>query len=205
MNELFLIGYGGHGFVIADAALISNVYSIKGYYEIKESIFNPFNLKYMGLEKNIEFNSENQYFFPSIGSNNLRKEIVSLIEQKKVHQTKIIHPKSIISESSNIGKSTFISAGSVINPFVKICKGCIINTSSIIEHECIIGDFTHIGPGAVLAGNVTIGECSFIGANSVVIQGVNIGSNSVIGAGAVVINNIPDNQTWVGNPAKRIK
>jgi acetyltransferase-like isoleucine patch superfamily enzyme len=62
----------------------------------------------------------------------------------------------------------------------------------------------HIAPGAVLAGNISVGENSFIGANSVVRQGVKIGSGVILGAGSVVIKNIPDNEIWAGNPAKKL-
>lgn len=63
----------------------------------------------------------------------------------------------------------------------------------------------HIAPGVVLAGNVTVGENSFIGANSVLKQDVKIGSGVTVGAGSVVIKDIPDNEIWVGNPAKKLK
>jgi acetyltransferase-like isoleucine patch superfamily enzyme len=45
----------------------------------------------------------------------------------------------------------------------------------------------------------------FIGAGAIIIQGITIGENSIIGAGSVVIKNIPENSTYVGNPAKLIK
>jgi serine acetyltransferase len=32
-----------------------------------------------------------------------------------------------------------------------------------------------------------------------------IGSNTLVGLGALVINNIPDNEVWLGVPAKKIK
>ena len=81
----------------------------------------------------------------------------------------------------------------------------MINTGSIIEHDCIIGDNTFISPGVILGGNVTIKKNSFIGMGSKIIEGKIIGNNVTIGAGAVVIDDIPDNCTAVGVPAKVIK
>lgn len=49
---------------------------------------------------------------------------------------------------------------------------------------------------------VTIGSNCWIGANSVVLPGVSIGNNSVIGAGSVVTKNVPENEIWVGVPAR---
>jgi maltose O-acetyltransferase len=44
-----------------------------------------------------------------------------------------------------------------------------------------------------------------MGVSSIVKNGVNIGSNVTIGQGAVVTRNVPDNVTYVGNPAEDIE
>ena len=81
----------------------------------------------------------------------------------------------------------------------------IINSNATIEHDCVIEDYCHVAPGAVLAGDVFVGPSSSIGAGSTVKQGVKIGRNVTIGAGSVVLNDIPDNETWVGVPAKKLR
>jgi len=43
-----------------------------------------------------------------------------------------------------------------------------------------------------------------IGAGATILAGVTIGKESVVGMGSVVLSNIPDGETWVGNPAKKI-
>jgi acetyltransferase-like isoleucine patch superfamily enzyme len=46
----------------------------------------------------------------------------------------------------------------------------------------------------------------FIGYRAIILPQVRrIGKNAVIGAGSVVANDIPDNEVWAGNPAKKIK
>lgn len=52
---------------------------------------------------------------------------------------------------------------------------------------------------------VVINDNVFIGAHSIILKGVTIGCNSIIGAGSVVAKNIPQNEIWAGNPAKKIK
>lgn len=205
-KNIAILGYSGHAYVVVDALLEKN-YSVIGYFEQQEQINNPYNLAYLGQEddKSLQSLEPNTIVFPCIGSNAVRKKIIALFEKNNLNQIVIQHPRSIVSKTTIIKPSTFISAGAIINAFVKIGAGCIINSGAIIEHECEIGDFSHIAPGAVLAGNVTIGNESFIGANSVVKQGVIIGNKVTIGAGSVVLKNVPDNETWVGNPAKRIK
>lgn len=53
--------------------------------------------------------------------------------------------------------------------------------------------------------SITIGDDVFIGANSIILKGVSIGDRVIIGAGSVVTKNIPDDEIWAGNPAKKIK
>lgn len=45
-------------------------------------------------------------------------------------------------------------------------------------------------------------EVATIGANATILAGLVIGENSMIGSGAVVTKNIPDNEIWIGNPAR---
>ena len=40
--------------------------------------------------------------------------------------------------------------------------------------------------------------------NSIILKGVTVGKHSIVGAGSVVTKDIPDNEIWVGNPAKKI-
>ena len=52
---------------------------------------------------------------------------------------------------------------------------------------------------------VIIKDNAFIGAHTTILKGTSIGKNSVVGACSVVTRNIPDNEIWAGNPAKKIK
>jgi acetyltransferase-like isoleucine patch superfamily enzyme len=52
---------------------------------------------------------------------------------------------------------------------------------------------------------VVINDNVFIGGHSLILKGVTIGKNSIVGAGSVVARNIPENEIWAGNPAKKIK
>lgn len=78
--------------------------------------------------------------------------------------------------------------------------GVVINTSVrggsrvIVEHLVTIGAEKDASP--VLGDNI------FLGAGAKVVGAVRIGNNVKIGANAVVVNDIPDNCTAVGIPAK---
>jgi len=204
-KELILIGYSGHGFVVAEAALLAAM-DLRYYSEIKESNSNPFELKYIGFEGNDFFQGwDEQYeFILGIGDNRIREKIANLIVARNKIIHNVIHHSASISQKIVLGNGNFIARNVSINPLVTIGDFCILNTGCIIEHECAIGNSVHIAPGAVLAGNVSIGDRTFVGANAVIKQGIEIGKDVIIGAGSVIIKNIPDGKKIVGNPSREI-
>lgn len=114
--------------------------------------------------------------------------------------------------------------------FLKIGKDVGMSQTALVCYEkIIIGDYVKIGGGVCIydtdfhsldpekrkdplldtANKVTspviICENAFIGAHSTILKGVTIGKNSIIGAGSIVTKDVPDNEIWGGNPAKKIK
>jgi sugar O-acyltransferase (sialic acid O-acetyltransferase NeuD family) len=204
-REVVLVGYSGHGFVVADAAIASNM-NLKYYTDKKQSSKNSFDLSYLGFEGDLgyKFWDKEYDYILGIGDNLLRRKTSDLLISKGVDLLNVIHSSASISAKVQFGIGNFISRNVSVNALVEIGDICILNTGCIIEHECIIGNGVHIAPGAVLAGNVEIGDNTFVGANSVIKQGVRIGANVIIGAGSVILKNIADNRKIVGNPGKEI-
>ncbi len=203
MKNIALVGYSGHAYVAYEAFFSQGV-TVVGYTEKEEKEHNPYSLKYLGNERELEVvDSLKDYsYFVGVGDNTVRKNISEYLISKLGMPENNIHKTAIVSKSMNCGNGNLFAAGAIINPLVKIGNGVICNTGSIIEHECVIGDYVHVAPGAVLTGNVVIEDGAFIGANSVIKQGVTVGKNAIVGAGAVVINNVADEKVVVGNPAK---
>lgn len=203
--SIAIIGYSGHSFVVLDAAKQMGL-DVEYYCERNQVSFNPFEINYLGDEGSgfFDWNSIDQFIL-GIGDNRIRQKVADLILSQKKTILNVIHPSSIISNYATFGTGNFIAASVTVNALAKIADNCILNTGCIVEHECSIESGAHIAPGTVLAGNVTVGKNSFIGANTVVKQGVKIGDGVTIGAGSVVIKDIPDNEIWVGNPAKKLK
>ncbi len=103
----------------------------------------------------------------------------------------------------------------------------ISNTAFTCEKEIVVEDDVMIGSGcriydtdfhpsdfqkrmaadqtAIARAKVVIGQGSFIGAGCYILKGVQIGRYCVVGAGSVVTKNIPDGETWAGNPARKIR
>jgi sugar O-acyltransferase (sialic acid O-acetyltransferase NeuD family) len=197
-----LLGYSGHGYVVAEAAMLGGI-RFFGYAETKELMRNPYQLVYLGDENQDDFDwGKAHSYILGVGSNKIRVKIAEKVRMKGGKCLTIIHPHASVSSDLILGSGSFIARNAAVNPMVQIGHNVILNTSCSIDHECTIGNNVHIAPGAVLAGNVTVHDSAFIGANSVVKEGLTIGENAIIGAGSVILKNVEANTVVVGNPAK---
>lgn len=201
-----LIGYSGHGYVVAEAAIEAG-FNVNYYTDLNKIDFNPYNLKYLGFEGDKNFKEWHQgyNYILGIGDNRLRNKIASLVIISGAQLGTVIHPTASVSKWSKLGLGVFVARNVMVNPISTIGDFSILNTGSIIEHECILGEAVHIAPGAILSGNVRVGNRSFIGANAVIKQGVVIGEDVLVGAGAVILKNVPSGSKIVGNPGRLIK
>lgn len=145
-------------------------------------------------------------YLVAIGNNRIRQEIASWMEQKGFTlATAAVHPSCQLARGVSIGDGTVVMAGSVVNSDSVIGKNTIINTGATIDHDCCIGNSVHVAPGATICGGVLVGDLTLIGAGATIHPNVKIGKNVTVGAGATVLNDVEDNVSVVGTPAKVIK
>lgn len=105
--------------------------------------------------------------------------------------------------------------GIEIHPGAKIGKGLFIDhgTGVVIGETAEIGDNCTIYQGVTLGGtgkehgkrHPTLGDNVMVGAGAKVLGPFKVGSNSKIAAGAVVLDEVPENSTAVGVPARIVK
>lgn len=119
-------------------------------------------------------NCENFEGFVEIGDNNVISELVTIQRPK------------------DLGKSTRIGSNN------------IIMAHSHIGHDAIIGDNCEISTHSVLGGYCEIKDNVKIKLNVTIRNRKKIGKNTIVGMGAVVVSDIPDDQIYVGNPAKQL-
>jgi UDP-3-O-[3-hydroxymyristoyl] glucosamine N-acyltransferase len=108
-----------------------------------------------------------------------------------------------ISDYVEIGPSSTIRRSALGT--TRIGRGSKLGALCNIGHNCIIGENTLLTCNVILAGSSVIGDDVYMGISSTLKNTVKIGNKATIGQGAVVVKNVPENETWVGNPAKRIK
>lgn len=89
--------------------------------------------------------------------------------------------------------STVIGEGTKIDNLVHIAHGVKIGKNCLIIAHANIG------------GSTEIGDNCYIGMGATIKNKLKIGNNVTIGMGAIVLRDVPDGETWVGNPAKKLQ
>jgi sugar O-acyltransferase (sialic acid O-acetyltransferase NeuD family) len=194
----YLYGAGGHGKVVYDAMLESQIIC-DGF--IDDNVIE----RYADLpvyKKLILNQEENINLHLAIGHCKTREILAGQIINANFFS--VVHPRATIAKTSVVGKGSFLASNSVIAPNANVGIHCVINHGAIIDHDCCVGDFSHVAPGVILGGGVKVGRGVLVGAGAVILPRLSIGKNAIIGAGAVVTEDIPAGTTVVGNPAKAI-
>ena len=143
--------------------------------------------------------------FVATDDNSERKGIVKMLKEgRKVMPVNAIHKNASLSKSTKISHGNFIDDGSVLGANCEIGSHNLIHAGVIIGYDVNIGQFVQIGAGTVIGAGVKIQDEVFIGAGAIIVPGISIGKKARIGAGSVVVENVDDNVTVFGNPAKPV-
>lgn len=193
MEDIILVGFGGHGKSVADCIERQGKYRIIGYTDLKAC--NSCRYSYLGTDDVLgelyKTGIRNAAVcIGYLGKSDIREKLYNRLKAIGYDLPVIIDPSAVVSENAEFGEGTFVGKLAVVNVGAKVGKMVIVNTKALIEHECNVKDFTHIAVGAVLCGGVNVDEGCLIGAGAIVLQSLRIKRRSIIGAGTTITKNI---------------
>lgn len=117
----------------------------------------------------------------------------------------LIHPRAYVEPSARL------SPGSVVSPFCFVAVNArlglctFLNAAAQIGHDSTLGDFSSVMPSVNISGNVSIGPRTLVGVGARILQGLAVGADSTVAIGSVVLNDVPDQVTVMGYPARVVK
>lgn len=206
MEDIVLLGFGGHAKSVVDTIEKQKQYHIVGFTDkSKDKIYKGYRV--IGDDDDLEkiFQSGVKNAFVTIGylgDSDIRKQLYYRLRDIGYQVPAIIDDTAAIAEDAVIGEGTYVGKNAVINSDAAVGNMCIINTGAIVEHDCNVGDFSHIAVGAVICGMSKVGTETLVGANATILQCVEVGNKVKVGAGTVVLEKVPDNTTackiWKG-------
>lgn len=212
-KPLVIIGGAGHGCVI-EACINDNrlryndlEWEVKGYCNDYDHEIDGYPV--LGKISDIPRLIAEGYFFVwgihLISNNKKTADLFSSITIPDERWATIIHKSAFIDKSVQIGNGSFIMYNSYIAPRTTIGRCVMIKANTNIGHDVIIGDLCHIAMGSTVVSCSQIGYCSDIAVGATMLAHTHIGDFSMLGAASLLTRDIPDNEIWVGSPARKLK
>lgn len=152
--KLVILGSGGYGRVVADIAAQAGEYEKIVFLDDQDTSEDVLG-KCVDFE---QFVDHHTCFYPAFGSNQLRVDWIERLQRAGGEVATIVHEKSYISSTAQIGNGIMIMPQSSVGSFTKVKDGTIINMGAIVDHNCIIGTGCHICLGAIVKADNQIPE-----------------------------------------------
>ena len=126
------------------------------------------------------------------------------VRDKDGRLTKFPHLGGVrIGNDVEIGANCQIAKGAFSDTIIE--NGCKINGLCFIAHNCHLEENVWITGDTMLSGSVNVKKNATIFSNVIIREQRIIGERSIIGMGSVVTKNVPEKETWVGNPAHKLE
>lgn len=201
-DSLMIFGAGGHGRVVADAALLEGRWAAVFASDRNASSCHGELLPGVPLRQ-VDASSPNIGVHIAIGNNRARQQEASASGLDRL--VSVIHPAATVSPFSDVGRGCFVAAGAIVGPAAHVGAGVIINHGAVVDHDVEVGAFSHIAPNAALGGHVKTGQRVLVGAGAVVLPLRVIGDDVTIGAGTVVNQDLLEPGVYAGVPVRKIQ
>jgi len=134
----------------------------------------------------------------------LRKHGMALVEGKEARVHSFFHPMNAISNYALIGMGNLGGPGLLVGANTKIGNLNLFGNYVSVEMDVLIGDYATLQDGARIGRGAEIGDEAFIGMGAVIHPGVKVGKKASVAAGAIVFQDVPEESSVFGNPAKAI-
>ncbi len=109
----------------------------------------------------------------------------------------------VLGDHVEVGPSSTIRRSALDHTIIH--RGTKLGSMVNIGHNCQVGENNIFTCNIIMSGSSRVGDQCFIGVGVLIREGLSVGSDVTLGMGAILTKDVPDGETWVGNPAKPLK
>jgi len=186
MKRLLIVGAGGHGRSVAEAARLEGRFELAGFADDagfggrQASGWPPL----IGSAHSFaQLRAQAEVAIVAIGNNRARESLCNSLVEAGFELVTIIHPRAIVSPSAIVGAGSAIMAGAIVGTEAELGIGAIVNCGAIVDHHCRVEDFGHLGVNAAMAGGSVLGRGAWMQAGSALGYGVQVAHGQVLEPG----------------------
>lgn len=186
--RLLVVGAGGYGRTVAEAAELSGVFEIVGFLDDSW----PTNGTVIGypvlgqVSSAVNHRPVCDQAIVAIGNNNLRETLIQQLVAARIEIASVIHPKAFVSPRAQVAVGATIMAGAVVGTKASIGMGAIVNCGAVVDHQAKVMDYGHCGLNVCMAGGSVLGRSSWMKAGSSLGHGVVIPDGVTLQPGQAV-------------------
>jgi len=182
-RTLLVLGAGGHGQAVAEAALLSGDWQRVLFVDDRwPQLTESSGIAVVGnLQSVAALSCEVDAGIAAVGNNALRQRWQEALTAAQIPLGRVVHPRAWISPKAEVGGGCAVMAMAVVGTNARLGDGVIVNAGAIVDHDAVVADFAHLGVGVSLAGGVRVGAAAWLQA------GCNAGYGVVVERGVVVL------------------
>ncbi len=207
MNDLVIIGAGGHGrelFVTVTAInAVAPTWNVLGFVDDAPEHLDRverLGAKILGPISWLEENPTN--YALGIGTSSVRRVLSARVEAAGCRPTTIVHPGAHLGLDIRLDEGVVIYDRCTLTTNVSIGRHTHLNVGCTVHHDSTVGHFVQFSPGIFVNGDCKIEDDSYLGPGVIVGRGSTIHPRARVGAGAVVLTEVVADAMVVGMPAK---
>lgn len=188
-RNLVIVGAGGHGRAVAEAAELDGSWSeivfVDDNYP-RQSTSGPWRIA--GQPGQLGALAEpGDAVIVAIGNQGVRERLMREQEALGIPFATVIHPRACVSPYATVGAGCAIMAGAVVGTAAKLGRGVIVNANATVDHDAVVGDFSHLGVGVQLAGGVVVAERVWLQAGTCAGYRVRVPADTIVGPGTSLV------------------
>lgn len=177
--RLLIVGAGGHGRSVAEAALECGTFTVSGFLD--DQATHVWDLPVFGGTQDVAaWRRVADAAIVAVGNNILRRQLQQRLLQAGFKLATVIHPRAIVSLSADLGVGCAVMAGAIVGTEAKLGLGVIVNSGAVVDHHCVIDDYAHLGVAAAMAGGTQLGAGAWMQAGSILGYGVKVPAGTIL-------------------------
>lgn len=187
-KKLLIVGAGGHGRSVAEAATLSQKYEVIGFADDStHSEPHIWGIPIMGPTSNLgSYRHLADEAIVAIGNNGLREALLDRLDEAGFTLATVIHPQAIVSPSATLGPGSAVMAGAILGTEAAVGRGAIVNSGAVVDHHAQVHNYGHLGVNACMAGGAILGRGAWIQAGCSLGYGVVIEPKLILPPGTAL-------------------
>lgn len=181
-TRLLVVGAGGHGRSVAEAAELSGQFEVVGFLDDSLSAGETvLGLPVLGPGVSMaQHLAVADQVIVAIGNNAVREKLMHQFAAMGFEWATVVHPRAVVSPRAVLDKGAAVMAGAILGTQARLGVGSIVNCGAVVDHHATVEDFGHLGVNASMAGGTVLGRGAWMQAGSALGYGVKVGAREVL-------------------------